>query len=174
MRFLAIVPLLLTMSACAFDSTAWLERREDLSQEVTRLRKAYQQCLRDLQTPAEDVVLPVETFPDGAVKVSVQAKKVQYFLNTGLVWAGGVTVHAFKADKSLDFLLEAESCVIDRQTKSGWAEGEVTLTQGEMTFRGRGVYFSSPEEYVRIVQDTDLDLKTIPDARGYGGKGILR
>lgn len=157
---------LLVPAAPAFDSAAWLERRADLSHEVDRLRAAYRQCVKGLQAPAEDVTVPVETFPDGSVKFVVYAKKAQYFLATGLVWAEGVTVRKFKRDGSLDLTLEAQSCVVDRLTKSGWAEGPATLTQGETVFRGRGVYFSSPEEYVRVTRDSDFDSK---DLKGGGG-----
>lgn len=150
------------LGARAFDSAAWLEKRADLSNEVARLQAAYRQCVQALETPAEDVALPLETYPNGAVKTSVQAKRAQYFLQSGLVWAEGVVVRTFKPDGSPDLVLEAESGVIDRETKSAWAEGPARLTQGGTVFRGRGVYFSAPEGYVRVTQDADLqstDLK---------------
>lgn len=160
----------------AFDSTAWLEKRDDLTHEVDRLRGAYAACVKRLQAPAEDVSLPVETFPDGSVKTTVQAKKAQYFLNSGLVWAEGVVVRTFKEGGSPDLVLEAASGVVDRLTKSGWAEGDVRITQGGSVFRGRGVYFSSPEEYVRVTRDSDFEstdfkradagLPSIPKASG--------
>lgn len=154
------------LGARAFDSTAWLEKRADLAHEVERLRDAYRQCAQNVQTPAEDVALPVETFPDGSVKTAIRAKRAQYFLDSGLVWAEDVVVRTFKRDGSPDMVLEAKNCVVDRLTKSGWAEGPAKLTQGETVFRGRGVYFSSPEGYVRVTQDSDLDSK---DLRGVGG-----
>lgn len=157
-----------SLGARAFDSAAWLEKRADLAHEVERLREAYRQCVRDLQSPAEDVTIPVETFPDGSVKLVVHAKKAQYFLSSELVWAEGVTVRKFKRDGAPDLTLEAQRCVIDRLTKSGWAEGPVTLTQGESVFRGRDVYFSSPEGYVRVTRDSDFDSKDLK-----GGGGVL-
>ncbi len=157
---------LLALGVRAFDSTAWLAKRADLEHEIARLREAYRQCVQSLQTPAEDVTIPVETFPDGSVKFVIHAQKAQYFLASGLVWAEGVTVRKFKRDGVLDLTLEAQNCVVDRLTKSGWAEGAATLTQGETVFRGRGVYFSSPEGYVRVTQDSDFDSK---DLKGGGG-----
>lgn len=144
-------------AAAAFDSAAWMERRDDLAHEVGRLREAYGKCAAEAQSPAEDVTMPVETFPDGSVKTSVQAKRAQYFLDSGLVWAEGVTVRTFRKDGSSDMTLEAQNCVVDRLTKSGWAEGSVKVTQGETVFRGRGVYFSSPEEYVRVTQGSEME-----------------
>lgn len=158
--------LLWALGVRAFDSAAWLAKRADLEHEIGRLRDAYRQCARNVQTPAEDVTVPIETFPDGSVKTSVHARKAQYFIASGLVWAEGVTVRKFKRDGTLDLTLEAQSCVVDRLTKSGWAEGPAKLTQGESVFRGRGVYFSSPEEYVRVTRDSDLESK---DLKGGGG-----
>ena len=154
------------LGAWAFDSTAWLEKRADLEHEINRLRAAYRQCARNVQTPAEDVTVPVETFPDGSVKTSVHAQKAQYFLASGLVWAEGVTVRKFKRDGTLDLTLEAQNCVIDRLTKSAWAEGAAKLTQGETVFRGQGVYFSSPEGYVRVTRDSSFESN---DLKGGGG-----
>ena len=152
--------------ARAFDSAAWLQRRDDLSHEVARLRDAYAACVKGLLSPAEDLLLPVETFPDGSVKTVVQAKKAQYFLDSELVWAEGVTVRTFKEGGAPDLELEAASGVVDRLTKGGWAEGDVRITQGGTVFRGRGVYFSSPEEYVRVTRDSDF---TSTDVKGQEG-----
>ena len=160
---LAAALLLPAFAARPFDSAAWLERRADLTHEVERLRDAYASCVKLLKSPAEDVALPVETFPDGSVKTTVTAKKAQYFLSTELVWAEGVVVRTFREGGAPDLELEAASGVVDRQTKSGWAEGDVRITQGGSVFRGRGVYFSSPEEYVRVTRDSDF---TSTDVKG--------
>jgi hypothetical protein len=159
---------LLAAGAFAFDSEKWMQKRDDLTHEVERLRAAYAKCVAQLQTPAEDVTVPIETFPDGSVKFVVRAKKAQYFLDSDLVWAEGVVARKFKKDGSLDMTLEAANCVVDRLTKSGWAEGAATLTQGESVFRGKGIYFSSPEGYVRVTQDSDLDSKDLKSGGAFG------
>ena len=90
------------------------------------------------------------------------AKKAQYFLDKGLVWAEDVTVRRFKPDGTLEAKIEAKNCVVDRFSKSGWAEGLATVTHGKTVFKGKGVYFSSPESYVRVFSDSEIvseDLK---------------
>jgi len=145
----------------AFDSVAWMEKRSLLSQEIVRLRSAYASCVAKLETPAEDVTVPIETHPDGSVKSVVYAKKAQFFLDTGMVWAEGVVLRKFKKDGSLDVRIDAEQCVIDRWTKSGWAEGRAKVAQGDTVFTGSNVYFSSPEGYVKVFKDADLDSKNL-------------
>ena len=147
--------------AFAFNSEEWLGKRELLAREAERLRSAYTNCVAHLEAPAEDVTVPVETFDDGSVKVMVFAKKAQYFLDKGWVWAEDVVIKKFKSDGTLDGQITAKNCVVDRFTKSGWAEGEATVTHGKTTFRGKGVYFSSPESYVKVFEEADIESKDL-------------
>ena len=151
----------LAFETLAFNSEEWLGKRELFAREAERLRAAYTNCVANLQVPAEDVTVPVETFDDGSVKVMIFAKKAQYFLDKGLVWAEDVTVRRFKPDGTLEARIEAKSCVVDRFSKSGWAEGPATLVHGKTTFRGKGVYFSSPEAYVKVFERTDVDSQDL-------------
>ena len=149
-------------SAFAFNSADWMGKREVLAREAERLMAAYTNCVAQLQTPAEDVTVPVETFDDGSVKLVVFAKKAQYFLDKGLVWAEDVVVKKFKMDGSLDARIDAKNCVVDRLTKSGWAEGPATVVHGKTTFKGDGVFFSSPDAYVKVFRNAVIvseDLK---------------
>ena len=155
--FISVWAALCVGSALAFDSAEWLVKRELLTREAERLAHAYTNCTQNLQTPAQDVTIPVETFADGSVKVLVVAKKAQYFLDKGLIWAQEVVVKRFRPDRTVEALVEAKNCVVDRQTRSGWADGAAAVTHGNTTFRGRGVYFSSPESYVRVFADADID-----------------
>ena len=144
------------LSAVAFDSETWLGKREMLSREAERLRAAYSNCMSRATAPAEDVTIPVETFPDGTVKASVSAKKAMFFADSGFIWAQGVVASRFADDGTEITRIEADSCVIDRDTRSGWMEGPAKMTQGRTVFRGRNVYFSSPEGYVSIKEGSDI------------------
>ena len=152
---------LFPLPSFALNSEEWLGKRELFAREAERLRVAYTNCVARLETPAEDVTIPVETFDDGSVKVMIFAKKAQYFLDKGLVWAEDVTVRRFKPDGTLEAKIEAKNCVVDRFSKSGWAEGLATVTHGKTVFKGVGVYFSSPEGYVKVVERTDVDSKDL-------------
>ena len=152
---------LLSFSSLAFNSEEWLGKRELFAREAERLQAAYTNCVAHLEMPAENVTVPVETFDDGSVKVMIFAKKAQYFLDSGLVWAEDVTVRRFRPDGRLEARIEAKSCVVDRFSKSGWAEGPATVVHDQTTFRGRGVYFSSSEGYVKVFEQTDVDSQDL-------------
>ena len=165
--FVSIVLSMLAASAAlAFDSAGWLEKRELLTREAERLRAAYSNCLSRVKSPAEDVTVPVETFDDGSVKTVVAAKKAQFFLKEGLVWAEGVVIRKFKADGEQETLVEAASCVVDRATKSGWAEGRAVVKHGGAVFRGEDVYFSSPESFVHVGRNMEMESVGMAPGKG--------
>ena len=149
----ALALLFVAATASAFDSEAWLARRAQMAREALELRAAYSNCVARLTVPAEDLTVPVEHFPDGSVKVAIRAKRAQFFLDTGLVWGEGVIVREFDADGEVVSSLSASSCVVDRNRKSGWAEGAAKATHGKTTVEGVGIYFSFPEEFVKISSD---------------------
>ena len=155
-------------AADAFDSAEWLGKRELLLREAERLRAAYSNCLEKAKAPAEDVTIPVETFDDGSVKSVVAAKKAQFFQKDGMIWAEGVVITKFAQDGLREACVEADRCVVDRFTKSAWAEGRASFVQGGTKFGGDGVYFSSPESYVHVSADSSFETS---DA-GAGGVGL--
>lgn len=160
-RLILLCLVTFASSSFAFNSEEWLGKRELFAREAERLRAVYSNCVARLEVPAENVTVPVETFEDGSVKVMISAEKAQYFLDEGLVWAEGVTVKKFKRDGRLDGRIDAKSCVVDRFSKSGWAEGPATVVHDKTTFKGRGVYFSSPESYVKVFEDAEVDSKDL-------------
>lgn len=156
MRWLALVLAMASLGAWAFDLSAWSAKRDLHVREAERLRAAYSNCLQRLEHPAEDVTVPVETNPDGSVRLVVQAKRAQFFLDTGLVWAENVVVKKLGNGGELETRIDARSCVVDRFTKSGWAEGAARVQHRKTSLSGSNVYFSSPESYVRVFDGADL------------------
>ena len=148
-------------AAQAFDLSAWSAQRDLHLREAERLRVAYSNCLQRLDHPAEDVSVPVETYESGAVRLVVQARRVQFFLDSGLVWAENVVVRRLAPDGSVETRIDARSCVVDRFTKSGWAEGPARVQHDKTSLSGKNVYFSSPESYVRIFEGADLQSEGV-------------
>lgn len=155
-KFLTIATsLFATIVACAFSSEKWLAERGDDS-DVLRLRAAYADCVKKLVAPAENVQIPLETFPDGQVKSRITAGRAHMFPDTGLVWGEAVRVEQFKPDGSVYASLDAENCVVDRKTKSGWVEGSAMMVYGDASVRGRGIYFSLEREFIKIFSQSEI------------------
>ena len=161
MRTFASLALCLFAAATAqaFDSAEWHGKREVLLREAERLQAAYSNCLASAQEPAEDIKVPVETFADGSVKTVVAAKRARFFMHTGLIWAEGVVIRKFAPDGSEESRIDAESCVVDRTTKSGYVAGHAKAVYGGTTVEGDGIYFSFAEEFVTIYANTRIRAK---------------
>jgi len=164
-------------AAFAFKSDDWLAKREVLSREAERLQAAYTSCVARVSEPATDVTIPIERHPDGSVKASVTAKKAQVFLEVGLIWGTEVVVTQISTNGVVEARVDADNCVIDRTTKSGWVEGHAKAFYLGNEVEGDGIYFSFEEEFVTIyantkirVKDQKFDTKVI----GGGGKNAVR
>ena len=177
LRKVLIALVMAPVAAFAFKSDDWLAKREVLSREAERLQVAYTSCVARVEEPAVDVVLPFERHPDGSVKASVTAKKAQVFLDTGMIWGSGVVVSQMSTNGVEEARIDADNCVIDRTTKSGWVQGHVKGFYLGNEVEGDGIYFSFEEEFVTIyantkirVKDQKFDTKVI----GGGGKNAVR
>ena len=145
-----------------FNARMWLEKRAALGDEALRLRRAYSNCVAAVKAPARNVTVPVENYADGSVKAHVTAEKAQFFMSEGLIWGEGVIVSQFTPKGEVAARVCAENCLVDRATKSGWAEGRAKIFYGGTSVEGEGVYFSLDEEYVAITAGTRIvstDLK---------------
>ena len=153
---------LLALPASAFDSGAWLAERAALDLEAARLAAVYTNCAASLVTPAENLVVPVENHPDGSVKVTVTARRAQFFVDAGYVWGEGVTLREYGAGGTNETArVEAGHCVVDRASKSVWAEGRVRVTYGGTTLEGEGIYFSFAREFVKIMSKVAIETSDV-------------
>ena len=162
MKFpIAIAAMTASLALQAFDSADWLGKRELLEREAERLRVEYAKCLSSLKSPAENIIVPLENYPDGSVKSSVAAVKAQFFVETGFVWGEGVKVCLYDESGVETASIAARNCVVDRKTRSGWAEGPAKVVYGGTVVEGDGVYFSFAEEYVKITSNTSITSKEL-------------
>ena len=130
-------------AASAFDSGKWLAERGDDS-DMLRLRTAYGECVKKVEAPAENVMFPLETYPDGTVKSRLRAGRAYMFLDTGFIWGENIRVEQYKADgKTIEGFLTADNCIVDRKSKSGWVQGNAHMDWDGTSIKGRGIYFRS-------------------------------
>ena len=130
---------MLPAAAGAFDSEGWLEKRAVLDREAERLAALYVRCVAALQTPAENLVVPIESYPDGE----------------------DVTVREFDPDGAPRAEVKAKNCVVDRTTKSGYVAGHAKAVYGGTTVEGDGIYFSFAEEFVKIMSNVAIESKDL-------------
>jgi len=157
MKGVVILPFLLAaVSAQAFDSETWLGKRAVLAQEAERLKIAYTNFEAQAVHPSEAVSVTLEQYPDGSAKTMLFAGQAVFFRTEKFIWTKGLVVRRLDKDGKVVSKIDAETCVIDQTTKSGWCPGHAVVTREGSRFEGDGVYFSSPESYVSVFSNSDL------------------
>ena len=159
-RFCAIACTFVVLSGLAFNSEQWLAERADDS-DMVRLRVAYRDCVAKVESPAENVVIPLESFPDGSVKSRLTAARAQMFSDSDYIWGENIRVEQYREVGSTNVWasLNAENCIVDRKTRSGWVEGNAAMVYGDSSIKGRGVYFSLTREYIKILSNCEIRTK---------------
>ena len=157
----SIIAVCATLAACAFDSGKWLAERGDDS-DMLRLRAAYEDCVKKIEAPAENVAFPLETYPDGTVKSRLRAGRAYMFLETGFIWGENIRVEQYKPDgKTIEGFLTADNCIVDRKSKSGWVHGNAHMDWDGTAIKGRGIYFSFEREFIKIFSQTEIRAKSL-------------
>ena len=158
---MSIAAVCMTAGALAFDSGKWLRERGDDS-DMLRLRAAYDECIRKIEAPAENVSFPLETYPDGTVKSRLRAGRAYMFIDTGFIWGENIRVEQYKQDgKTLEGFLVADNCIVDRNAKSGWVQGNAHMDWDGTSIKGRGIYFSFGREFIKIFSQTEIRAKSL-------------
>ena len=149
------------LMAYAFDSGRWLAERGDDS-DMLRLRAAYEDCVKKIEAPAENVAFPLETYPDGTVKSRLRAGRAYMFIDTGFIWGENIRVEQYKSDgKTVEGFLTADNCIVDRKSKSGWVQGNAHMDWDGTAIKGRGIYFSFEREFIKIFSQTEIRAKSL-------------
>lgn len=156
-------PLLFAGEDADFDYAAATSR---FAADEARLKAEFKKCVEKIDKPSEEIVVPVESHPDGSIKVDVYAGKAQFFDKDAVVWCGDVVVREYELDGTVKLELKADACVVDRKTKTGWINGFASGRYGKTKIKGNGIYFSFPDEFVKIsskveIESTDLKFEGV-------------
>ena len=170
-HILLVASVVFATAAFAFDSGKWLAERGDDS-DMLRLRASYGECVGKIESPAENVAFPLETYPDGTVKSRLRAGRAYMFLDTGFIWGENIRVEQYKEDgKTVEGFLTADNCIVDRKSKSGWVQGNAHMDWDGTSIKGRGIYFSFGREFIKIFSQTEIRTKSLKLG---SGKDILK
>lgn len=154
--FVNIFAAFIALGASAFDSQAWLLKRDAIYSDAMKLKAVYEDCAAKVFEAAENISVPLESHKNGAIKSLVFAKKAQFFLESGLIWGEDVVVRELKNDGSEVARIDAKNCVVDRNSKSGWAQGHVKALYGKTMLEGDGVYMSFPREFIAVMDNAKI------------------
>ncbi len=113
-----------------------------------------------MTAPVENLLLPLDHFPNGRVRAQLASKKAQIF-SDGIIFAEGVTVTLFTDKGEIDGRLTAEGCIFDRNTKNGYCAGPVSMEKEGDRLKGHDMYFSFEKQSIRILGDCEIRTRRI-------------
>ena len=146
-------------AVAAFSSERWLAERADDS-DMLRLRAAFAECAKKAVAPAENVSMVLESYPDGKAKSRITAARAMIFSDSSYIWAEKIRLEQFDATgTNRTARLDAENCLVDRATKTGWVDGNADMLYGDATVKGRGIYFSLTREFIKIFSQSEIRTK---------------
>ena len=114
-----------------------------------------------MTSPVENLTLPLDYYPNGRTKAVLRAKKSQ-IVAQGMIYAEGVSVDLLTVDGQPDGKLVADGCLFDRVSKQGYCEGSVSVVKGTDRIKGRGMYFSIEEQFIKILSECEIRTGRIP------------
>ena len=151
---------LLTAGLQAFDSEAWLKARDAASEEASEMRRAYAEYSGRVNIPAENLTVPLESFPNGSVKSSIFAKNACFFLQEGYIWGKGVTIRQFTPDGKVESQVDADTCLVNRETRKAWVEGHAkAYYRNQAEIEGDNVFINATNEYITIYDNTVMEAE---------------
>ncbi|MDD2601174.1 MAG: hypothetical protein PHO37_18445 [Kiritimatiellae bacterium] len=162
MRVLTLAVLLL--AAVPWQSCASRELSEAAVEELFAkhkesdwrlLAERWSDIKAKMDAPVERLSLPLEYFPSGLVKARLYAEQAQIFPD-GMVFATGVRVQLYDESGKRDGYLKAEDCLYDRQASHGYCKGKAEVLKGSDLIKGVGIYFSIPNEFIRILSNCEI------------------
>ena len=141
------------------DVERWFARHSD---QVWRpLAEKWGASKAAMTAPVENLMLPLDHHANGRMRAVLRAGKSQIVAD-GLIFAEGVSVELLAEDGSPDGRLTAEGCLFDRQAKHGYCEGAVSVVKGSDRIKGRGMYFSTEEQFIKILSECEIRTSRIP------------
>lgn len=133
---------------------AWFARHTEKDWEPTV--KLWEAKRAEMTTPVEKLILPLEYWPSGSIKARLFAERAQILDLGSFVFAEGVRVELLAEDGTSDGLLNASDCVFDRKAKKGFCKGEVSVIKGGDRIKGRGMFFSIDDRFIKILSQCEI------------------
>lgn len=160
------------LSAAAFNRAAWLDQRRNVHIDAAKMSQAYVKYAALVREPAENVTIPIQSYPDGKVRSSVFAAKAYLFLKEDLVWGADVHVREFDPAGKVTASFRAKNILVDRRRKVGWVPSSAEIEYSGTIVAGRGNYVDFNDKFISIsssakVVSRNLQLK---DALSVAGR----
>ncbi len=135
---------------------------------LMQIRKAPE----ELGSPAKDVRLPVQSWPNGRAKTMVFAKEAWVTLDMQGVRARTVHVEHYREDGSLAGTLDAEEVLVDRTRQLAVVKGRIKGRFGADKLSGVGALIDFETQYVKILRRARIETGRLGKA-DFSARGLF-
>lgn len=145
------------------DVARWFNRHPDA--RWRELAAQWETARAAMTEPVQNLILPLDTHPSGRLRAVLRAARAQ-MLDGGMIIAEEVRIDLYDEAGQPDGWLTASGCLYDRNQKDGFSPGEVRIMKGSDRLKGRGLYFSITDEYLKLLAECEIRTQRIPARLG--------
>ncbi len=131
----------------------------DIAANEARLVEAWGRGVPDGAVPLEDTSFPVAHYPNGNVRAQLKADHA--FLppdEDDFVRGHGVIVEMFSELGRFEGMFQADNCIYDRSTRSGYSEGNVLILYRNVEITGSNMMWHVVNRNARILSRSKVVL----------------
>ena len=143
----------------------WLAKQRTDTSAWEALSNKWEESSAATTTPVENIVLPLDHHVNGRIRAVLRAEKA-HLLGNDLVFAWNVKIDLLLPDGTPDGTLVAEDCLMDRINRRGFCRGAVEVKKGPDHLKGRGMYFSTDEQFIKLLSECEIRTTRIPSRFG--------
>lgn len=131
------------------------------------LMEAWQKTAAEPQTmPVENLSLPIDHFASGRPRAILKAAHA-LVPPKGYIRARDMQVEMYTEEGRLEGIFLAEHCIYDRQTESGYCEGNVRIERNGLRVTGVNMVWQVQTRSVKILSQAEVKVERF--IRGMGG-----
>ena len=105
--------------------------------------------------PVVNFAFPAEHYDDGRIRAVLRAKNA-VLSSDDSIWAWGVTVVMYDREGAQEGEMDAESCLFDRKTQTGYSAGRVSADLNGTRLSGVDCFWSLKESFIRMLSESEI------------------
>ena len=105
--------------------------------------------------PIINFAFPAEHYDDGRIRAVLRAKNA-VLSSDDSIWAWGVTLVMYDREGAEEGEMEAESCLFDRKTQTGYSTGNVRADLNGVKISGVNCYWSLKDSFLRMLSEAKI------------------
>ena len=106
-------------------------------------------------SPIEQFAFPAEHYDDGRIRAVLRAQRAVIGADE-TIWAWGVTLVMYDRQGEREGEMEAETCLFDRRTQTGYSAGKVRAVFNETAMTGVDCVWSVRDSFIRMLSEAEI------------------